>query len=290
MCFATHINSFNKEARKYKKTMAIIPAYLFVVELVLKYLILNGYTTNDSLLEIDTPNYPFHEHKDSVLIEKLGYDEFSVYPEPVHDKNLKFSAEEAKDLGLCISKQLALDKVFQINRNCDDLDTSTNYCVRELNGIYSNSWRDDEMENFSKGVLQYLKTSLPIKCKTSRKGKVFQFLINGIEKRLRRKRASNSEDKSEDNCEMKLAESFTCYRTELSHLSEVLKSSEFSGLSPQARTNQQNDAGCDLIGNILNRCDKHLCNPSSPDSDANVYNEYVRTILPDFDIQRCGQF
>jgi hypothetical protein len=147
------------------------------------------------------------------------------------------------------------------------------------------------MQNLSKGVINYLDAHLPIKCEMTRSENLFQSVIKDMrDERFRRKRDLSSEDNSGENCEKKLAKSFECYRTELSKLSAALESSHTSELSPQGRHKHQHQAGCDLIGNILNQCDQQLCNPSSHDSNANTYDEYVRTILPDFEVQRCGTF
>ena len=94
-----------------------------------------------------------------------------------------------------------------------------------------------------------------------------------------------------DDCETKLRQSFECYRSELASLAASLESQERNSLTTESRILHQNMAGCDLVDNILNKCDQLLCNPSSHSgSNVDTYNEYVRTVLPDFDVDKCAAF
>ena len=94
-----------------------------------------------------------------------------------------------------------------------------------------------------------------------------------------------------DDCETKLRQSFECYRNELANLAASLESQERNSLTTESRILHQNMAGCDLVDNILNKCDQLLCNPSSHSgSNVDTYNEYVRTVLPEFDVDKCATF
>jgi hypothetical protein len=267
--------------------MAMIVTQLYIVQLLLKFFVLSGSQLNVSLHDNGRPyinSIPSNTQDVKILKNDAAFHTESGCP-----KKLYFSISEAKKLGTCVFHKIAADTFFQPNVEYDNLSDQIRSCIRQITEKYSKIWCDEEIIDLSNNIANYLVINLPLGVELERRKKHLDFVkTNHLDERFRSKRELLSDDDKKENCETKLNNSFDCYRSELSRLSSALKSHQEIVLTPESRIIHQNNAGCDLIRNILNKCDQLLCNPTSQDSNVDTYTEYVRTILPNFEVQECG--
>ena len=159
--------------------------------------------------------------------------------------------------------------------------SAANQCMKDLNEYLFETWCPEELEMFEIKLRLHIIYSMTLMAENFGRS-------HNLQERLRRKRGLISEDV--EDCGTKLKESFECYRNELSILSNALKTHRANALSADARVLHQHEAACDLAQNISKKCDQILCSPVSLDTQKIGYNDYIRTILPEFDIQSCGNF
>jgi len=235
------------------------------------------------------PFLKYHDSKISKLNDKPFKQKVSsdvIFKEC--NKTIIFSETEAKDLVACVFQQKRLHA--NTDRPENIISDVFEQCLQQVNKKYLKYWCDEDMRFLSKTDITY--ESLPIEpkivtTKTNRMPKYFN--TNPLKKIFRVKRELISE--TSEDCERKLKESFECYRSELSSLATTLENHKNNALTPESRVIHRNKAGCDLINNILNKCDQLLCNPNShSSSNVETYNEYVRTVLPGFDVNKCSSF
>ena len=204
------------------------------------------------------------------------------------NKAITISETEAKDLGACIFQQ----KGIQTNRAIpvNIISGVLEKCLQQVNKKYLKHWCDEDMNILSEKIISYKAFRKQPKIDTSQTSEMSKYFnTKDLKQSFRVKRELTSE--TSEDCETKLKESFECYRSELSSLATTLENHKSNALTPESRIIHQNKAGCDLINNILNKCDKLLCNPTSHSaSNVETYNEYVRTVLPGFDVNKCTTF
>jgi len=269
--------------------MAVLLTQVYLFELIIKYLVLSGLYTTSSVF--DTEKVQQKSFQIKYQGEQIPTNLGNVDTGSMCVMNFFLSVNQVQELGTCVFRQMTGNNQLQIDDYLKDLNSRTSNCLQQLNEKYSKNTCSEEIHKISQSLIDYISLHLNLKSHvaTSKRGILRDNNINH-EGRFRSRRALTSEEGSKENCEAKLKKSFDCYRSELSELSTVLKSHQRDILTPERRDAHQHKDGCQFIQNISNKCDQLLCNPpSSPDSNQNTYNEYVRAVLPDFDIQRCDQ-
>ena len=222
--------------------------------------------------------------KDDQFQQAQDYSSISKCNEKVY-----LSYLQAKDLETCVFQET---RIRTINNKRHDYADTANFenCLQKISSENRRYRCDEQLNAFSKKVKNNVARRMPHKHKSANYDEMLNSYRRNIQNNwLRAKRELTS--KISDDCETKLKESFECYRSELASLAASLESHKSNSLTTESRILHQNMAGCDLVDNILNKCDQLLCNPSShSDSNVETYNEYVRTVLPEFDVNKCATF
>ena len=259
--------------------MAVIAINSYILHLILRFLILNSYQSSSGELNTYHVNQKIQQHTgESVAISNLlGV----IEDKSTCKKNVMISIHQASELGKCIFANLSFDDHTKADLQTTAMISAANQCMKDLNEYLFETWCPEELQMFKIKLRLHIIYSMTLMAENfSRR--------DHLQERLRRKRGLISED--EENCGTKLKESFECYRNELSILSNALKTHRANSLSAEARVLHQHEAACDLAQNISNKCDQILCSPVNLDTQKIGYNDYIRTILPDFDIQSCRNF
>ena len=259
--------------------MAVFAINSYILHLMVRFLILNGYQPSSKELNMYPGNHKIQQQDgDSVLTSNsLGV----IKDKLTCKKNVMISIHEASELGKCVFTKISLDDHPKADLQTTTIISAANQCMKDLNEYLFETWCPEELEMFKIKLRLHIIYSMTLMAENFGRR-------NNLQERLRRKRGLISED--EEDCGTKLKESFECYRNELSILSNALKTHRANALSVEARTILQHKAACDLAQNISKKCDQILCSPVSLDTQKVGYNEYIRTILPEFDIQSCANF
>ena len=261
----------------------LTPQYVTVVILYVIYL--SGSLPKNHAL----PFLKYHDSKisklnDKPFIRKVSSDTIAKEC----NEKIIFSETEAKDVVACVFQQKGLQTTTETPKNL--ISEVFERCLQHVNKKYLKSWCDEYIKILSNTVITYESLRIQPKIVTTRTNEMAKdFNKKPLKKIFRVKRELTSE--TSEDCETKLKESFECYRSELSSLATTLENHKNNALTLESRVIHQNKAGCDLINNILNKCDQLLCNPTSHSgSNVESYNEYVRTVLPGFDVKKCTSF
>ena len=220
---------------------------------------------------------------DGTFLDKLEYKSITKDC----NQELHLSNTEAKDLELCIFGNTEL----QTNNERYRSSTSDllQKCFHKISNKNRKHWCNEDTRTLGGNILSSVIRRIQQKVKTGGIREPFKYHNKQIIQN-RSKRELKSESDYEE-CETKLRQSFECYRSELSSLATSLEEHKSNALTPESQMMHQNEAGCELINNILNKCDQILCSPSShSSSNVAAYNEYVRTVLPGFDVNKCSKF
>ena len=184
----------------------------------------------------------------------------------------------AKRLGICIANQWTDNIQLHSAKYGRKIATnSIEQCISEIRVNYSYDWCDSAIRNLANDILIRLerKYAFADRQELLNIGLAVKNSNKQNSERFRTKRDGGSAAE----CEEKLQNSLQCYKNELSNLSDTFSTSQ--------TTSQQHDAGCNLIRNILNDCDKNLCSSSPKETDAAEYGQYIQAILPNFNRNNC---
>ena len=259
--------------------MAVIAINSYILQLILRFLIINSYQSSSGELDMYPDNQKIQQHTgESVAVFNLlgAFEDKSTCK-----KNVMISIHQATELGKCIFANLLLNDYPNADLQINEMISAADQCMEQLNENLFEAWCPEELEAFKIKLRLYIIYSMALMAENVNR-------IDSLQERLRRKRGLISED--QEDCGTKLKESFECYRNELSILSNALKTHRTNALSAEARVLHQHEAACDLAQNISKKCDQILCSSVSLDTQKISYNDYIRTILPEFDIQSCGNF
>merc|ERR1712038_533775 len=203
------------------------------------------------------------------------------------NQGLHLSKTEAKDLELCVFGNTEVQT--NNNKRYWSISDLLQKCFHKISNKNRKYWCNEDKRTLGGNILSLVTRRIQRKVKTG--GIRVPFKYHNKQKIQNRPiRELKSESDSEE-CETKLRQSFECYRSELSSLATSLEEHKSNALTPESQMMRQNEAGCELINNILNKCDQLLCSPSShSSSNVETYNEYVRTVLPGFDVKKCSKF
>jgi len=259
--------------------MAVIAINTYLLHLILRFLILNSYQSSSGELNTYHVNQKIQQHSGETVAKSnsLGVIEDKL----TCKKNVMISIHQASELGKCIFANFSFDDHPKADLQTSAMISAANQCMKDLNEYPFETWCPEELEMFKIKLRLHIIYSMALMAENVDR-------IDSLQERLRRKRGLISED--EKDCGTKLKESFECYRNELSILSTALKTHRTNALSVEARVLHQHEAACDLAQNISKKCDQILCSPVGLDTQKIGYNDYIRTILPEFDIQSCGNF
>ena len=197
---------------------------------------------------------------------------------------------QAKDLEKCVFQETKIRTVNH-NKRHDYVNSAIfEKCLQKISYENRRYRCDEQLDAFREKIKSNTPHRMPNKYKAANYDERLEsYHRNILHNWSRAKRELTS--KMSDDCEIKLRQSFECYRSELASLAASLESQKRNSLTTKNRIAHQNMAGCDLVDNILNKCDQLLCNPSSHSgSNVETYNEYVRTVLPEFDVNKCAAF
>ena len=197
---------------------------------------------------------------------------------------------QAKDLETCVFQETKI-RTINYNKRHDYVNNAIFEKCLQKTAYENRRYRcDEQLDAFSEKIKSNAPDRMPNKYKAANYDeRLKSHHRNILHNWFRAKRELTS--KISDDCETKLRQSFECYRIELASLAASLESQKRNSLTTESRILHQNMAGCDLVDNILNKCDQLLCNPSSHSgSNVETYNEYVRTVLPEFDVNKCAAF
>ena len=203
------------------------------------------------------------------------------------NQGLHLSKTEAKDLELCVFGNTEVQT--NNKRYWSSISDLLQKCFHKISNKNRKHWCNEDKRTLGGNILSFVIRRIQQKVKTGGIQEPFKY-HNKQRIQNRSKRELKSESDSEE-CETKLRQSFECYRSELSSLATSLEEHKSNALTPESQMKHQNEAGCELINNILNKCDQLLCSPSShSNSNVDTYNEYVRAVLPGFDVNKCSKF
>jgi len=248
--------------------MAVITSHLLVIELIIKYLILNGHLSENYLKHSSLNKLTFNQFNGGLMKESKE----GIFQYKCKDK-IMLSVDQATKLRSCIFRRLPANNFLKPVQNCDDFKSDISYCFHDLNDVDSTPSCTELLDKLVNDVVEHLRMQLSFNCKFVKIQQTITYTDHHKgTKKLRKKRQENSD------CDARLKSSLQCYKIELKRFK--------SGLEIQT----QNDPGCRLIENIIKDCDKQLCAPSSHLSNARTYGAYVHTIVPEFDVERCGIF
>merc|ERR1712038_694690 len=205
------------------------------------------------------------------------------------NRGLHPSKTEAKDLELCVFRNTKVQTNNKRYRS--SISDLLQKCFHKISNKNRKHWCNEDKRILRRNILSVVIRRMQRKVKTGEIREPFKYHNKQkIQNRSKLKSELKSESDSEE-CETKLTQSFECYRSELSSLATSLEEHKINALTPESQMKHQNEAGCELIHNILNKCDQLLCSPSShSSSNVETYNEYVRTVLPGFDVNKCSRF
>ena len=225
--------------------------------------------------------------KDNQLEQELHYSSIS---KKCNEKVYLSYILQTKDLETCVFQETEI-RTIDYNKRHDYIKSDTlKNCLQKISYEDRRYRCDEKVDAFSEKIKSYVAHHMPHKYRTANYDeRLKSHHRNILHNLVRVKRELTSE--ISDDCETKLRLSFECYRSELASLAASLESQKRNSLTTESRILHQNMAGCDLVNNILNKCDQLLCNPSSHSgSNVETYNEYVRTVLPEFDVNKCAAF
>ena len=203
------------------------------------------------------------------------------------NQELLLSKTEAIDLELCVFGSTEIQRNNKRYRS--SISDLLQKCFHKISNKNRKHWCNEDKRTLGGIILSFVIRRIQQKVKTGGIREQFKY-HNKPRIQNRSIRELKSESDSEE-CETKLRQSFECYRSELSALATSLEEHKNNALTPESQMMRQNEAGCELINNILNKCDQLLCSPSThSSSNVETYNEYVRTVLPGFDVNKCDEF
>jgi len=267
--------------------MAIVVTQLYIIQLILKFFTLSGSQPNISLFDNEKRNFRLNPSASQHI--KITNNDFSNNMGTICKKKLYISTIEAQELGMCVFNQITQSTFYHWNIKSENLNDEISKCIRQVKEMSSKISCSKDVEELSNTLTNYIISNLHQRYGIGRREKNLHLVKSNIlDERFRSKRELISDEEIDENCETKLKKSYDCYKDELSLLSSALETHQENALTPESRIIHQNNAGCDLIRNILDKCDKLLCNPpASQDSNVDTYNEYLQTILPNFNVLEC---